>query len=67
MDSRQPKLGLSDLIDQDITCYEYYKSLPSEIRREIENADVEDFEEMQQVVSNYKNEHEVEGDYNEQL
>lgn len=43
-------LCLSDLIDQDLSSYEYYQSLPESTRRKVAEADVCSFEEMQALV-----------------
>ncbi len=43
-------LGLSDLLDQNLSCYEYYYALPEEIQRKIEARDIGSFSEMQQIV-----------------
>lgn len=48
---------LTDLLDQDISSYEYFNSLSEEMRRKIEHEDPTSFEEMQKIVaenSNYK-------------
>ena len=42
------QLGLSDLLDQNLSCYEYYQSLPEEYKKKI--ADIGSFEEMQAYV-----------------
>ena len=45
------QLGLSDLLDQNLSCYEYFHSLPKEIQTEIEERDLSSFEEIQQYVA----------------
>ena len=48
---------LTDLLDQDISSYEYFNSLSEEMRRKIEHEDPTSFEEMQKIVaenSNYR-------------
>lgn len=50
MDANHRKLGLSDLLDQDLSCYEYYYSLSKELRNKIKEMDVNTFEEMQDIV-----------------
>lgn len=50
MDANHRKLGLSDLLDQDLSCYEYYYSLSRELRNKIKEMDVNTFEEMQDIV-----------------
>lgn len=47
MDGRIRKLCLSDLLDQDISSYEFFHSLPEPIQRKIEALDIGSFEEMQ--------------------
>ena len=44
------QLGLSDLLDQNLSCYEYVHSLPENVQRRIVQRDVASFEEMQQLV-----------------
>lgn len=44
------QLGLSDLLDQNLSCYEYFHSLPENVQRRIVQRDVASFEEMQQLV-----------------
>ena len=43
-------LGLSDLLDQDLTSYEYYHSLPEALQKEIAKKDFSSFEDMQRYV-----------------
>lgn len=47
-------LCLSDLLDQDLSSYEYFHSLPQEIQRKIEASDVRSFDQMQSYVSKLK-------------
>ncbi len=47
MDGRIQKLCLSDLLDQDISSYEFFHSLPEPIQKEIEAMDIGSFDEMQ--------------------
>lgn len=44
-------VGLSDLLDQDSSSYEYYYSLPKEIQDKIKEKDINTFEDMQEYVS----------------
>ena len=44
------QLGLSDLMDQNLTCYEYVTGLPADIRQNLERRDFGSFEEIQQYV-----------------
>lgn len=50
MKKRDYLLGLSDLLDSDLSCYEYYCSLPDRFRKQLEAQDVHSFEEMQLYV-----------------
>ena len=40
-------LCLSDLIDQDLTSYEFFHSLPAAVRQRVEESDVRTFAELQ--------------------
>ncbi len=42
-------LCLTDLLDGDLTSYEYFCSLPENIKKAVEEEDVRTFEEMQSV------------------
>ena len=42
---------LTDLLDQDLTSYEYFHSLPREIQQKIIREDIGSFEEMQDFVA----------------
>ncbi len=46
------QLGLSDLLDQNLSCYEYYHSLPEDLQKRIAKQDIGSFEEMQDFVAN---------------
>lgn len=48
------QVGLSDLLDQDISSYEYFYSLPANIQKKIVARDINSFEEMQDYVRNLK-------------
>ena len=41
------QLGLADLLNSDLSCYEYFCSLPEQFRQKIEAQDLRSFEEMQ--------------------
>lgn len=43
-------LCLTDLLDQDLSSYEYFHSLPEEIQQKIRKEDFRSFEEMQNYV-----------------
>ncbi|MBC3515549.1 hypothetical protein [Neobittarella massiliensis] len=44
------RLGLSDLLDQDLSAYEYYCSQPVFIKRKLDALDIGSFEELQRAV-----------------
>ena len=44
------QLGLADLLNSDLSCYEYFCSLPEQFRQKIEAQDLRSFEEMQDYV-----------------
>lgn len=48
-------MGLSDLLDQDLSSYEYFYSLPDDIRHKIVRKDINSFKEMQDYVFNLRN------------
>ena len=50
---QEPFLCLSDLLDQDLSSYEYFHSLPLE---KIEESDVNSFADMQQIAEKIKSE-----------
>lgn len=47
-------LCLSDLLDQDLSSYEFFYSLPQEIQRKVAAKDVRSFEELQSAAENLK-------------
>lgn len=49
-------LCLSDLLDQDLSSYEYFHALPVEIQKKIEESDVNSFADMQQIAEKIKSE-----------
>lgn len=49
-------LCLSDMLDQDLTSYEYYHSLPEDIQRRVQDSDVRSFDELQSFVAQLKQE-----------
>lgn len=55
---QEPFLCLSDLLDQDLSSYEYFYSLPLEIQKKIEEreSDVNSFADMQQMAEKIKSE-----------
>jgi len=48
------QVGLSDLLDQDISSYEYFYGLPTKIQHKIMEKDINSFQEMQDYVRNLK-------------
>ena len=54
---QEPFLCLSDLLDQDLSSYEYFHSLPKELQNKIIMKDITSFEEMQAYVSQQRNYH----------
>lgn len=48
------QLGLSDLLEEDLSSYEYFNTLPNHIQRKLEQYDISSFEEMQQLVKSMK-------------
>lgn len=51
MDSPFYHISLADLLDNDLSSYEYYNSLPEDIRRKIAEKDIGSFQEMQSYVA----------------
>jgi hypothetical protein len=43
------QLGLSDLLDQNLSSYEYFYGLPKSVQKKISQRDVASFEEMRQI------------------
>ena len=48
------QLGLSDLLDQNLSCYEFFLFLSKELQKQIERRDIGSFEEMQEYVARRK-------------
>jgi hypothetical protein len=48
-------IGVDELLDQDMTSYEFFQTLPDETRREILREDVRSFREMQLLAGRLKN------------
>ena len=53
---QEPFLCLSELLDQDLSSYEYFHSLPLEVQKKIEESDVNSFAEMQKIAEKIKSE-----------
>lgn len=47
-------LCLTDLLDQDLSSYEYFYSLPQNIQRKVEAKDVRSFDQLQSVAEALK-------------
>ena len=43
-------LGPTDLLDQNLSCYEYFYALPADVQKRIARQGVSSFEEMQRMV-----------------
>ena len=52
MDPKSSYLGLSDLLERDLSAYEYYQSLSEEARQKALEKDVGSFEELQEIAKN---------------
>jgi len=50
-DESYQKLGLDNLLESDLTSYEFYHALPQDIQRRIARRDIGSFSEMTQYVS----------------
>jgi hypothetical protein len=47
-------LCLTDLLDQDLSSYEYFHSLPQDVQRKVAAEDVRSFEQLQSVAEEIK-------------
>ncbi|MBE6764441.1 MAG: hypothetical protein IJP10_06135 [Clostridia bacterium] len=54
-DDRRQTLGLDNLIENDMTSYEYFNALPEKIQKKIRRRDISSFSDMQSYVSELKN------------
>ena len=50
------KLGLDNLLESDMTSYEFFHSLPADIQQRVERRDIGSFDEMAKYVSELRNE-----------
>ncbi len=50
-DDRSYRLGLSDLLEQDLSSYEFFSSLPPDLQGEIAERDLASLEEIQEYVA----------------
>ena len=53
-DSSFQKLGLSDLLEQDLTSYEFFYSLPKKLQQEIMLRDIGSFDDMAAYVAEHR-------------
>lgn len=53
-DNGFPQLGLSALLEQDLSSYEYFQSLPREVQRKVELCDVTSFAELQSYAESFR-------------
>lgn len=54
LDNSYRQLGLSALLEQDLTSYEFFYSLPKNIQQKIERRDFGSFQEMQDYVNSLR-------------
>lgn len=47
-------LCLSDLLDQDLTAYEYFQTLPYAVQKELRNSEIATFDELQSRANELK-------------
>ena len=47
------QLGLSALLEQDLSSYEYFQSLPRDVQRKVEMCDVTSFAELQSYAESF--------------
>lgn len=52
--STDQHLCLSDLLEEDLSSYEFFHGLPVEIQQKIQEADVSTFEEMQEIAGQFR-------------
>ena len=50
----QVHLCLSDLLDQNLTAYEYFQTLPYAVQKELRNREIMTFEELQACANETK-------------
>lgn len=53
------RLCLSDLLDQDLTSYEYFYSLPDDLQKEIKKLDPRSFQQMQEFAEKLRGQNPV--------
>ncbi len=54
MEEDRPYLGLTELLDQDLSSYEFYYSLPPAVRASIQKSDPGSFSELQRLAEKAK-------------
>jgi len=50
MEMRDASIGISALLEQDLSSFEYYHSQPRRVQEMLENMDVSSFDDMQDAV-----------------
>lgn len=50
-------LCLTDLLDQDVSAYEYYQTLPPQARQALEQTEITTFAELQAMAANWRSQH----------
>jgi hypothetical protein len=53
-DGGYPELGLSALLEHDLSSYEYYQTLPRDVKRKVEMCDVSSFAELQSYAESFR-------------
>lgn len=51
------EIGLSALLEHDLSSYEYFCTLSKDIQEELRRKDARSFEEMQEIAASYKQNH----------
>ena len=55
-DDGSPALGLNDLLERDLSSFEFYNSLSKDIKQLIDDADIRTFDELQESAEKFKHE-----------
>lgn len=50
-------LCLTDLLDQDVSAYEYYQTLPPQARHALEQAEIRTFAQLQAAAATWREQH----------
>lgn len=48
------EIGLSALLEHDLSSYEFFNTLPKDIQEELQQRDAHSFEEMQSIVARFR-------------